>query len=326
MQTLTAQEMLSELAALSMRHKAVVEAHGNLRQENISKAAQSYVNALAGVEKSATAKGDLDLVAAVLKECQAALAGTLAPEIPTPLSKVRVGLIRKRLISDIQRINVEFEKRRKKIDVTYLRELTALQAKSDSNPELAKQIAVEKLALLQTGANGVESGSSSKVSRGKNVVVNGDFEKITDGWPDTWKKINNVSVETEHKNQFVRFEDKNVLRDGSTGFSAMEHEACNIPEGAEIVVIEVRLRTNGCVSPQSKSPNKPRVGISWINPNGQKITSGSIFVEWGGKNGTWKKIVREGAIPQDAEKFIVFLFNGNCPGQIDFDDVEVSFK
>ena len=61
-----AQELLPEVAGSTAKYKAAVEALGKQKAKAVSKAAQSYVSALDGIEKTATAKGDVDLIAAVV--------------------------------------------------------------------------------------------------------------------------------------------------------------------------------------------------------------------------------------------------------------------
>ncbi len=60
--------------------------------------------------------------------------------------------------------------------------------------------------------------------------------------------------------------------------------------------------------------------------NEEKLKSDMTDATWGGKNGSWKEIRSENAIPLGTTRLRVVVSNGKCPGQIDFDDIEVTFK
>ena len=323
---LHAQDLAPELAAPAAKHKAAVEALEKQRQAACSKAAASYVRTLNAVEKAATSKGILDLIAAVVKEREAAVAGRLEPEMPAALAKARVNMTRKALLARVSRINADFSKRRKPIDVEYFRVLNSLQAKALPDSELAKQLAAEKAALLagtNEGAGG-ESGEqeqAKKVSRGKNVVVNGDFEKLgADGKPEGWNYTEWVSVEAEKGNTFVRFEENTINSDGTIPGHYMRQEIA-IVQGVKRVFATARIRTHNCVANKDR---KPGVTVVFKNIHGKSFSW--VHLRWNGKNGSWTTIQNEGSIPDGSVNVVIEVINGNCLGQIDFDDVEVTFK
>ena len=316
---LNAQELLPELAEPAAKHKAADEALDKQKQEAVALAAKSYVSALDGIEKSATTAGQLDLVAAVVKEREAAVSGTLEPDIPAALPKAKLQMSRKALLTKLKQINADFEKRKNQVDAEHLRSLSALQSKAASDPELTKQLAAEKAALLEGG--GAASGNDSQAAkqpRGKNAVVNGDFEKVVDGRPEGWDFADHVTVETENGNNFVRFKEPVVNKDGSIVPYTISRPI-EIPNNAKAVTVSARCRTR--IPKDSKGI--PAAFIVFKNADGKEI-----ICVWGqpasDKNGSWKGIENTKPLPKEAVTANITLIN--CPGQIDFDDVAVTFK
>ncbi len=316
-----AQELLPELAAPAAQHKAADEALEKQKLEAIAVAAKSYVSTLDSIEKTATAKGEIDLVAAVVKEREAAASGTLEPNLPAALPKARLQMSRKSLLASLERINADFAKRKKRADADYLRVLATLQPKAASNPGLAKQLAAEKTALLEGGNAG--SGNGSPVTdqpRGKNVVVNGDFEKLIDGMPEGWEdrsRKGGVSVETEDGNKFIRIENK---KNNDGVWHGLTQEV-DVPPGSKEMVASVRLRTKDCVSFRGISPY-----IKVVVKGQDEGERCEVIARSNGKNRRWETIMGKENVPNGAVKAWVEVKDCGCPGQIDFDDVEVTFK
>ena len=224
------------------------------------------MNSLDLIEKAATAKGEIDLVAAVVKEREAAVAGTLEPTLPAALPKAKLQMARKTLLASTVRINDDFAKRKKMADADYLKMLAALQPKVAANPELAKQVAAEKAAVLGGDATagaggGTGKGAAAKVSHGKNVVVNGDFEKVVDGKPEGWELrpgvAGCVTIVTEENSTFVRFEAKPENNDGTANVRLIRRDI-DVPKGAKTVTVSARLRTKDCVSVAKIEPTVPQ--------------------------------------------------------------------
>jgi len=318
---LQAQELVPELAESAAKYKAVIEALREKKAEAVGKAAQSYVNALDGIEKSATAKGDVDLIAAVVKERESAVAGLLEDDLPAALPKVRLYGARKALQKNLKKIGEDFARKGKQADADYLRALAGLQTKAAPGSELATQVAAEKAAVLAGGAsvaNGAAKGK--KVSRGKNVVVNGDFEKVdAGGKPEGWDTNNGLI--TENNNMFVRIEETASNADGTARRRTIKQEI-PFPNKSKSAKISARVRAevDGNFENRKKigvyleflnSENKP---FRWICP---------VFTE---KNGVWSDVCKEEAIPSGAVSCAVIISNDTCPGRVDVDDVFVSFK
>lgn len=317
---LHAQDLLPELAAPAAQHKAAGEALDKQKLEAITLAAKSYVSALDGVEKAATAKGEIDLVAAVVKEREAVASGTLEPELPAALPKAKLQMARKTLLSSVERISADFAKRKKKADADYLRVLATLQTKAAANPELGKQIAAEKAALLDNGTAGeagrIANGSgAAKVSRGKNVVVNGDFEQIVDGKPEGWLYTGRESVLMEDGNHFVRFEIKEAK-------GCRIRKEIDLQKESKTATVAARLRTRDLIG--EKGDTYPRCVIVFINEEGKPFSW--LCTPKKQADSSWKSIKMDGPVPKSAVTCYVDIETGKSPGQIDFDDVEVTFK
>ncbi len=321
-----AQELLPELAAPAAQYKAAGEALDKQKLEAIALAAKSYVSTLDSIEKAATAKGEIDLVAAVVKEREAVAAGTLEPNLPAALPKTKLQMSRKTLLATVERINTDFAKRKTKADADYLRVLATLQPKAASNPELAKQLAAEKAAVLQGGAGSggsVSSGAAAKVSRGKNAVVNGDFEKIgADGKPEGWETSVPVTVETDSNKCFVRLKTKPTNNDGTADDAAI-HQEMALPKGVEWTVLSVRARVSG-QAVGGKDVPIPRVALSFRNR--ERVLFRHITLRCDGKRDLWQAYTKQDRVPAEAVSVKLMLGNGRCPGQVDFDDIEVTFK
>lgn len=314
-----AQELLPELAGPAAKHKAANEALDKQKQEAVAGATKSYLSVLDGIEKTATAKGELEVVAAVVKEREAAIAGTLDPELPTALPKAKLQSSRKALLAKIEQLNADSAKRKKLADADYLRFLATLQTKAASNPELAKQLASEKAALLAGGTDNGSGGTTAKVARGKNIIVNADFEKIVNGKPEGWLCGNAVTVETENKNTFLRFKNVPVDKDGSVT-SEYVWQSIELPAHAKTVTVSARCRAT--IGPGAKG--KPAAFLVFHDKNGKEIHF--VFGNLPEYKGSWKTIEQIGLVPKEAVKAGVALTNDKCSGPIDFDDVEVTFK
>jgi len=315
-----AQELVPELAGPAAKYKEAVEALNKQWLTAVAKAGQSYVAALDGIGKSATAKGDIDLVAAVAKEREAAVAGRLEKDLPATLPKMQLQGTRNALRYKLEPISKEFAKRRGTLVTTYLGELASLQAKAAPDSELAKQVESEKTALLGEGG-GKEEAKAAKVSRGKNSVVNGNFEKVdAEGKPEGWNWGDWIRVVRETGNTFVRFEEKAINKDGTCGYHAIR-QTVEVSQKALRVRIAARIRTVDVVPPTKTA--FPGLIITFIDKNGGKHFR---VAKWQNKNGAWQDIESEGPIPAECFTAEFAVSSGSCPGQIDFDDVEVTFK
>jgi len=327
--TLNAQELPPELAEPAAKYKAAVESLDKQRLENVALAAQSYVATLNEIKKAATTKGDVKTAEAATKERDVALAGKLPPDLPAGLPALRLQGTRKALLAKLTPINADFGKRKKRLDGEYLGVLDALRQKADPESALAKRVEAEKEALLADektadgggeGKNSVDS-KEAKVARGKNVVVNGDFEKLgADEKPVGWNWGEWIKLIKEKGNTLVRFDEKKMNKDGTASYHAISQEI-TVPATAQRVKIVARIRTID-VAPPTKT-SCPTITITFTDKNGNKHYRTAT---WPGKNGSWKEIQSEGPIPLDIVEAHFSVSSGYCPGQIDFDDVEVTFQ
>ena len=315
---LHAQELLPELAAPAAKHKAALEALDKQKAEAVALAAKSYVSALDSVEKSATAAGQIDRVAAVVKEREAALAGMLEPTLPAALPKAKLLMARKSLLAASERVGKDFVARKKLADADYLKALAALQPKAAANPELAKQVATEKAALLGGGGSGVGGRQTSKKANPKNVVFNGDFEKLVDGKPEGMWVTAGKAV-TEENNTFVRMDEEAVNNGGRVDAHYVILQEIEFPKDAKIVTISARIRTKARVG-----SNRPSAMVIFRNIDAVQISN--IVTDFQEGNGAWKTCQGKGAVPKEAVKAFVLIVNGRFPTQYDFDDIEVTFK
>jgi hypothetical protein len=324
---LFAQDLVPELAEPAAKYKTATETLEKQRLAAAAQAAQSYIATLDGIGKTATAKGDVQTAEAATTEREAALAGALPSELPAGLPALRLQGTRKALLMKLEPINADFGKRKKRLDGEYLGFLDALKQKADPESALAKRIATEKEALLANEktaeGSGINGGVAKeiKVARGKNAVVNGDFEKVgADGKPVGWNWGEWIKLIKEKGNTFVRFDEKKMNKDGTTGYHAISQKM-TVPATAQRVKIVARIRTFD-VAPPTKT-SCPEIMITFVDKNGNKRCRPAL---WPGKNGSWKEVQSEGPIPSDIVEAHFSVSSGYCPGQIDFDDVEVTFK
>jgi hypothetical protein len=240
------QDLLSELAGPAEAYKTAVEALEKQRLSDMAQAARTYVSVLDGIEKSATAKGEVKIVEAAARERKAALAGRLAAELPAELPALRLQGSRRALLMKQEKVNVDAAGRKKRLDSQYLGVLASLAAKAEPGSTLGKQVAAEREAVLAAGKEGAGGGKASggeakasQVPRGKNVVVNGDFEKVDAlGKPEGWLFHGPVSVEKEERNTFVRIKGGTV----AGGYYRQEMER---PNNVTHGTIRAKLRTHG---------------------------------------------------------------------------------
>lgn len=325
------QDLLPELAGPAGTYKTAAEALERYRLEAAAQAAGAYVGALDGIGKSAAAKGEVKTVEAAAKEREAALAGRLAAELPAELPALRLQGSRRALLRKQEKLNADAAGRKKRLDSQYLGVLASLAAKAGPESALGKQVAAEREAVLAAGkendggdgANGGEA-KADKVPRGKNVVVNGDFEKVgADGKPEGWEGTRHVTIESENNNRFMRFMESTLNRDGTVSLYMLS-QALELPENARTVRITSRLRAKGEGNGKMKDTRWPRVYVEFKNKEGKAFCW--VHAVGSEKIGTWSEIDKEDRIPKEAVRAEVIVSNDRCTGQIDFDDVEVTFK
>jgi hypothetical protein len=323
-----AQEPAPELAESAAKYRAAAEALEKQRLAAAAQAARLYVGLLGGIERAAAAKGEVKAVEAATKERAAALAGALPPELPAELPTLRLQGTRKALLLKLEKVNADAAAQKKRFDGQYLGILAALAAKAAPDSGLAKQVAAEREAVLAGGKAAEEDGGKegggakeAKVPRGKNAVVNGDFEKVdADGKPEGWQGKGVIVPEKEKGRSFIRFVEKTTSRDGTCGYHELLQEL-DVPAKAQRFRIATRIRTMD-VAPPTKNA-RPGITLVFQDKGGNEHFK---VAKWPGKNGSWADIQTEGPIPAEAVAAKFSVSSGFCPGQIDFDDVEVTFK
>lgn len=163
-----AQTVAPELAPAAAKYKADMATLDAQRLAALAQAQKSHAAALDAAEKTATAAGNLPVVAAITKERESLIADTLTPNFPDGLPKNLLAT-RKAYLDAAAHIRANEATRRSAIGAEYLRALASLQSKAAANPELAQQIAAEKGKLLATTIpNGTKPpGPTKSVSAGK---------------------------------------------------------------------------------------------------------------------------------------------------------------
>ncbi len=326
------QDVAPELVKPQAQYKAVVEKIEAQKLTAIAKAAKSYLSALAAEEKKALNAGKVDIVAAITKERSAALSGEPATELPAEIpSGMRIKNARKSSLSSLKRVQTDYSKRRGKLDADYLKYLSKLHAKHASNDELVKQIAEEKAAVLQLAADAKTAEKEEvakkdkKVARGKNVVVNGDFEQVVDGKPVGWERLDQaITVVTEKGNSFLRINAEVANKDGIAPNHVIRFlKNIPVPKNAKTITLSTKLRTKDCSVRAKKNPKHPHLSVCFESKG---KNAGYRCTRWNKKNGPWQMFKLQEDIPVNAEDIRVAIMNGYCTGQMDFDDIEVSFK
>ena len=130
-----------------------------------------------------------------------------------------------------------------------------------------------------------------------------------------------ATVETENKNAFVRLTVKAFNNDGTAKKEDIRQEEINVPKGAKTATYTAKLRMKDCVFVNTENP---ALAICFYNQEQKLLTI--LFQGSSKKNGPWKTIQGVGPVPKDAVKAVVSFSNFRCPGQFDFDDVELTFK
>lgn len=182
-----AQTVAPELAPAAAKYKADMATLDAQRLAALAQAQKSHAAALDAAEKTATAAGNLPVVAAITKERESLIADTLKPGFPDGLPK-NLQTTRKAYLDTAANIRVNEATRRAAIGAEYLRALASLQSKAAANPELAQQIATEKANLLaNTPAN------SSKATLDQRPMKPDETEATVAVLGTSWKGVKGSS-------------------------------------------------------------------------------------------------------------------------------------
>ncbi len=153
-----------ELFQLAVQYEEDTKTLEKQKSAAVERSGKRYLTDLDFAEKSATASGDLPLVAAIVKE-RDSLSQKPGKEFPEGLPK-SLKNSRESYLDGVERVETTHLENQERIDADYLRALGALQTKAASNPKLATQIAAEKQRLLD-GVKSKERKAGNALSREK---------------------------------------------------------------------------------------------------------------------------------------------------------------
>lgn len=176
-----AQTVAPELAPAAAKYKADMATLDAQRLAALAQAQKSHAAALDAAEKTATAAGNLPVVAAITKERESLIADTLTPNFPDGLPKNLLAT-RKAYLDAAAHIRANEATRRSAIGAEYLRALASLQSKASASPELAKQIAAEKeklLGLTVPAATNTPKATNQRLSNANIKLIQSYFEEKT---------------------------------------------------------------------------------------------------------------------------------------------------
>ncbi|MGE9268531.1 MAG: glycoside hydrolase family 5 protein [Verrucomicrobiales bacterium] len=154
----------------------------------------------------------------------------------------------------------------------------------------------------------------------KEVFLNGDFEKDTDGnaWPDGWSANANGSWESEGGNHFLR------LKSPAAGEMAMQYEELRIPDGVEALKFTWKQRVTG-LKKGKNSWFDARILMEFLDAERQKVAGSPKPQATGKDTDGWVEREVSFLVPEDAVwlKFMPALFQVEA-GTFDLDDLSLS--
>ncbi len=141
-----AEDLAPELAPLAAKYKADITALTDEQTAAVTKAKQQYVTALDEAAKTAAGSNNRKALEAIAHEKEALNFPEAAVE-PYPDLPLSLQTMRKSYLAATERAAAAFAPRIQMLNDEYLRALKFLEVKAVTNPELAKQIAIEKANL-----------------------------------------------------------------------------------------------------------------------------------------------------------------------------------
>lgn len=322
-----AQALAPELVPAATKYKADIAAFEVQRTAAVAQAQRAYSAALDAAEKTATATGNLSIVAGITKERGTLASGLMAPEFPDGLPKT-LQTIRKTYLDEAARLRTSEANRRAAIDAEYLRALASLQTKAATNPELAQQVTAEKQKLLATVA---PSGAAAPAttgggaSGGRNALINGSFDLAdAEGRPTGWLVPNAGGVTFK----VVREGTNNLLHATATGEALplyVRHEV-PVPVPARAKTVTVKGRIHGkWETRDTKDENwGATIDATFLGADDQKFGEWIILV--GGRESGWKTLSKTVNIPTGAKAVYLHFGFQFVTGTFDFDDLAVEFR
>jgi hypothetical protein len=97
----------------------------------------------------------------------------------------------------------------------------------------------------------------------------------------------------------------------------------SVPKKARPITASINIRTKDCSVRAKKNPKHPHLSVCFESKG---KNAGYRCTRWNKKNGPWQMFKLQEDIPVNAEDIRVAIMNGYCTGQMDFDDIEISFK
>jgi hypothetical protein len=190
-------EFAPELAPLAAKYHAAL---AEFKAQDDSETAQlrnSYLGLLNEAEKSATAAGQINIVAAILEERKSATDGLtmsslLPPNLPAALKNSHHAFV-----DALNKAIAKSAQRRQRLGEDYLRTLAMLEARAPATSDLAKQIAAEKESLIQKSTAPIAVPTASVATPGGSFkAVNGNFtDADSNGFPNGWFFTNTAWID-----------------------------------------------------------------------------------------------------------------------------------
>lgn len=308
-----AQTFAPELAPHAVKYKTDLATLELQRAAAVTQAQKPYVEALAGAEKTATARGDVAGAAAIAGERSALTRGLMPPGFPPGLPK-ELQAPRRIYLDAVERIRTAETPRRQALDGVYLRALTNLGARAPKESEIARQIEAEKEKLM------ANTPSTSGKTSSKNALVNGTFDTVEDGRPAGWTAKEGFKVARDGTN--------NVLHASSKmpNYNTISQDIL-LPPKARSVTISGRIRGTIVTRDVARSPGAPPGVLVQGNFLDKSEQPSNHYVPLnGGSDGKWKAGTVTSAVPDDMKILRVSLVLRMVTGEFDFDDIVVEFR
>ena len=322
--TLVAQELAPAIAPIASKRAASLNALEAEKSAALERARQPYLAALDAAEKTATAKGELETVAAISRERTALMNGLVPPAPPEGLPK-GLHAARKSTLDALSRAATEDATRRRAVDVEYLRALTTLQTQTRGNPELAAQITAEKQKLLAavTGSSGATASGTGGKSSGRNAIINGAFDQadatgLPAGWTLPSKDASAFKVIRDGNNAVLR-----ITVEGRTPhFHA--HQEVAVPSKAKSATVRARMRGKWTDRRTDDDNWGLQTSVRFVDADGKPFGPWTILV--GGMEPGWKAFTKTMSVPAGAKAVRVQVGVASVAGVFDFDEVELEFR
>jgi hypothetical protein len=201
--SLCAAEVAPEIAPLAAKFKAETEAAELGRKAPAADLVRNYQGALDAAEKTATAAGNVKLLAALSAEREDLQRGKLKATAELPKSLL---VSRKAYLTGVMKLDDEIATRKQRAVADYVRGLAALQARSGGKADLLAQIAAEKERAVRGAPIAISSaakqldGTTWKHSDNRIFRLSADGTiKASWGLQGTWRLLSPTRFEIQWK-------------------------------------------------------------------------------------------------------------------------------